>query len=242
MANLDAGSVPMLLDRLTKLAPDDLKCQVEGLDRSQADKLILHLIGQACAAGSAPLHPKQPDQTDAPKLEAAAAPSGPPIASAPCISCLVPRGRFDLAVASTGALVGTAASQKFSVSAADILHLLAVPKGDTVQPTTLVVAQLRVPLTVTKTKDGSSKATIPYVVMQVPQKGWDAVRPFIDKLAAQAKLSVSEPCNSVFRTVSAKPNQPICALKVRTHSPARKPSLLALHSFSRAELARAHIP
>jgi hypothetical protein len=48
------------------------------------------------------------------------------------ISCLLPRGKFDLRV-TAAALLGTAKSQRWRVPLADIAQILRLPKGDTVK-------------------------------------------------------------------------------------------------------------
>ena len=48
------------------------------------------------------------------------------------ISCLLPRGKFDLRV-TAAVLLGTAKSQRWRVPLADISQILRLPKGDTVK-------------------------------------------------------------------------------------------------------------
>ena len=147
-----------------------------------------------------------------------AAPAGEELSAALATSCMVPRGKFDL-VLRDGAphtLCGTAAAQHWQLPMDDVVQLAAVPKGDSVKPMVLVVAQLRKPLATYK-KDGSLKSKgSPYLVMQFPGKELQgAAVEFVAAMAAAAGAKeICTPSASVFRSMCARPNQPNCALKV----------------------------
>ena len=98
----------------------------------------------------------------------------------------------------------------------DVVQLVTVPKGDSVKPTMLVVAQLRQPLPTFK-KDGSLKSKgSPYLVLQFPSKQLEAA-PAADFVAALTRASNAKMCvpsAAAFRSMCSRPNQPDCALKV----------------------------
>ena len=99
----------------------------------------------------------------------------------------------------------------------DVVQLVTVPKGDSVKPMVLVVAQLRKPLPTYKA-DGTLKSKgNPYVVLQFPGKELPAAaREFVAQLTSSAGCpEMCAPSASVFRSMCARPNQPDCALKVR---------------------------
>lgn len=145
-------------------------------------------------------------------------PAGKELGEVKATSCVVPRGKFDL-VLRDGAphtLCGTAAAQQWQLSMDDVVQLVTVPKGDSVKPMMLVVAQLRKPLATHK-KDGTLKSKgSPYLVMQFPGKellGCPAE--FVAAMSSAAGLKdICTPSASVFRSTCTRPNQPDCALKV----------------------------
>ena len=150
-------------------------------------------------------------------------PPGKELGSAKATSCVVPRGKFDLVLrdGSPHTLCGTAAAQRWRLSMDDVVQLVMVPKGDSVKPMMLVVAQLRQPIATYKS-DGSLKSKgSPYLVMQFPGKELQgAPSEFVAAMTTAAALKdVCTPSASVFRSTCARPNQPDCALKVgRSHA------------------------
>jgi len=148
----------------------------------------------------------------------AQAPAGKELGVAQATSCVVPRGKFDLVLRDgvPHTLCGTAAAQRWHLSMDDVVQLVAVPKGDSVKPMVLVVAQLRQPLATYK-NDGTLKSKgSPYLVMQFPGKELQgSPGEFVAAISAAAALKdVCTPSASVFRSTCARPNQPNCALKV----------------------------
>ena len=192
-----------------KIAPQELRGEVEGLNRAQADELILRLFARRGG-------PEQAAPAAPPRVDVGEPSADITVAAAPSTSLLLPRGRFGLTLTRDGSLVGIAGSQRFTVPVSQILKLISVPKGDTVTPMTLLIAQLRVPLIVTKTSSGSDKEGPAYFVLQTPTKDWGTMEEFVKQLAQAAELEVvSAPSKAVFCTASPKPNQPNCAVKVR---------------------------
>jgi hypothetical protein len=152
-----------------------------------------------------------------PPPAAAAESDGAPVAAALATSCLVPRGKFDLVLTDGGVLRGSSPTQHFCVHAQDMFHMASVPKGDSVKPLMLMIVQLRSAPVVHKVKGGSKAGPAAYLVMQFAQKDFEAVGGrFVSALSTAAKLQVASPSDSVFRTLVAKPNQPSCAIKVRS--------------------------
>ncbi len=150
-------------------------------------------------------------------------PAGKELGAAKATSCVVPRGKFDLVLrdGSPRTLCGTAAAQRWQLSVDDVVQLVMVPKGDSVKPMMLVVAQLRQPCATYKS-DGTLKSKgSPYLVMQFPGKELQgAASEFVAAMTTAAALKdVCTPSASVFRSTCARPNQPDCALKVgRSHA------------------------
>eukprot|EP01043_Picozoa_sp_COSAG02_P079805 COSAG02_NODE_18654_length_927_cov_0.764493_1_plen_227_part_00 len=150
-------------------------------------------------------------------------PTGKELGVAKATSCVVPRGKFDLVLreGSPHTLCGTAAAQHWQLSVDDVVQLVMVPKGDSVKPMMLVVAQLRQPCATYKS-DGTLKSKgSPYLVMQFPGKELQgAASEFVAAMTTAAALKdVCTPSASVFRSTCARPNQPDCALKVgRSHA------------------------
>ncbi len=145
-------------------------------------------------------------------------PAGEELGAAKATSCVVPRGKFDLVLrdGSPHTLCGTAAAQRWQLSMDDVVQLVMVPKGDSVKPMMLVVAQLRQPLATYKI-DGTLKSKgSPYLVMQFPGKELEGVpSEFVAAMRTAAALKdVCTPSASVFRSTCARPNQPDCAMKV----------------------------
>ena len=163
-------------------------------------------------------------------------PAGKELGVAKATSCVVPRGKFDLVLrdGTPHTLCGTAAAQRWKLSMDDIVQLVTVPKGDSVKPMVLVVAQLRQPLATYKS-DGTLKSKgSPYLVMQFPGKELQgSPSEFVAAMSAAASLKdVCKPSASVFRSTCARPNQPDCALKVGCSRalPPWPPLCLCVHS------------
>ena len=173
----------------------------------------------ATLAGRAEPSPGAAGSVDGPADPAPAqAPAGKELGIAQATSCAVPRGKFDLVLRDgvPHTLCGTAAAQRWKLSMDDVVQLVAVPKGDSVKPLVLVVAQLRQPLATYKS-DGTLKSKgTPYLVMQFPGKELQGSSgDFVAAMSAAAALKgVCTPSASVFSSTCPRPNQPNCALKV----------------------------
>ena len=185
-----------------------LEAKLEGPLRAEAAALSAMLLTLAPAGTAAPASAAEEEL-----------PAGEELGGAKATSCVVPRGKFDL-VLRDGAprtLCGTAAAQHWRLAMDDVVQLVTVPKGDSVKPMVLVVAQLRKPLPTYKA-DGTLKSKgSPYIVLQFPGKELPgAARDFVAQLTTSAgPLKMCAPSPSVFRSMCARPNQPDCALKVR---------------------------
>ena len=141
-----------------------MAAKLVGKSPDVAVEVMLDLLGKAKVSGSFKSSAVSPAMS--PAAPAADADNGEKLAEAKECSCLLPRGKFDLAI-TANALSGTAKAQQFRVDANNIVQLVCLPKGESVKPVMLVIARLRTPCEVTKSngKTGSAK----HIVMQVTE-------------------------------------------------------------------------
>jgi hypothetical protein len=204
------AALPMASVAAALVLAKALEGKLEGALQTEAAALsamLAVLDGANAPAGMVPSAAEQP-----------ATELGAELGGAMATSCIVPRGKFDLQLrdGAPHTLCGTAVAQRWRLGMDDVVQLATVPKGDSVKPMMLVVAQLRKPLPTYKA-DGSLKSKgSPYVVLQFPGKELsNTVRDFVAQMTSSATPEMCAPSPSVFRSMCARPNQPDCALKVR---------------------------
>ena len=197
------------MGRFTAMAPEARRAAVEALDRSEVNELLLQMLGQMAGP-----KPGVGDSTGADAKPQPEVANDVVVASAEATSCLLPRGKFDLAVTESAALRGIGSSQRFRLPVTDVAHLVAVPKGDSVKPIVLVVAQLRQAPVIEKSNGTKKPCAVAYVVMQFAKKEFEKDT-FVATLSEKAGVKLGLPQPTIFRTAVTKPNQPDCAVKVR---------------------------